>query len=157
MSLLGNKQEGTLFIWYKPESGVLSDGITRNLFAIAADAGGNFIWMRKMGSADTFNLTYRAATTDKSVTFTNALAGWNNLALTWSKAADEMKAYLNGVQVGSTQTGLGTWSGALFSTLCTVGAQTTTPTFIWSGWLAHAAVWNTPLTPTQISSLNILS
>jgi len=41
---------------------------------------------------------------------------WTHAAMTWDKnggASGEFKAYINGSQVGSTQTGLGTWAGSV--------------------------------------------
>jgi hypothetical protein len=35
------------------------------------------------------------------------------MAIQWSVANDEVKAFINGVQVGTTQTVLGTWVGAV--------------------------------------------
>jgi hypothetical protein len=40
---------------------------------------------------------------------------WTHAAMTWDTAADEFKAYINGSQVGTTQTGLGTWAGTVTS------------------------------------------
>src|SRR3990167_2897975 len=59
---------------------------------------------------------YLAGGTSSSVSesASNILDGsWHNIVMTWNKNADEMKVYTDGAQVGSTQTGLGTWSGTL--------------------------------------------
>lgn len=37
---------------------------------------------------------------------------WLHLCLTWSTENDRLRAYIDRAQVGATQTGLGTWSGA---------------------------------------------
>lgn len=36
-----------------------------------------------------------------------------HLAIAWSVAADEVRVFVNGVQTGTTQTGLGTWAGTI--------------------------------------------
>jgi hypothetical protein len=73
---------------------------------------------------------------------------WFLLLLTVSKAADQLKFWkrspldgARGMQIGTTQTGLGTWAGTLASTLCVLGAQVTTPTQVHSGWLLGGALW----------------
>ena len=79
-----------------------------------------------------------------------------HVALTWSKSADQAKAYLNGVQQGATQTGLGVWVGSLAATTTVIGARTTTPTSVWSGSLAHLAVWNRALAAAEVASLAVV-
>jgi hypothetical protein len=65
-----------------------------------------------------------------------------------------MRAYINGAQVGTTQTSLGTWSGALDSAQTCIGAANTTPASVHSGWLAHPAIWNVALTPAEVAWLS---
>lgn len=72
---------------------------------------------------------------------------WQCLAMTWDAAADQFKGYVNGAQVGTTQTGLGVWAGPL--TIATLGYADG----YWAGRLAHVALWDTPLSATQIAGL----
>lgn len=41
----------------------------------------------------------------------SSYSGWHHWALTWNKTANQLKAYIDGVQVGTTQAGLGTFTG----------------------------------------------
>jgi hypothetical protein len=70
--------------------------------------------------------------------------------LTWSKTSDEVKAYVNGTQVGSTQTGLGTWATNLGSAYTAIGAYGagTNP---WSGLINDVRIYDRALTTTEIS------
>jgi hypothetical protein len=67
-----------------------------------------------------------------------------------------MKAHVNGSQVGSTQTGLGAWVGALNSQLCSVGAASNIPQRVVDGRVAHCAILGTALTQPQIADLAVV-
>lgn len=83
----------------------------------------------------------------------SGVLGWNSYAITWNKLADEVKAYFNGSQLGSTQTALGVWVGSLSSTQTNIGALATTPTQLWAGNIAHVSIGNRALTSSEISAL----
>jgi len=76
--------------------------------------------------------------------------------MTWSKSADQMKAYYAGGQTGATQTVLGNWTEALSATRSNIGARSTTPDQIWNGYLAHCAIWNRALAPAEIAALAVV-
>lgn len=148
-----NKDEGSAVLWYKVNSsGVLSDATARRLLSLRADAS-NVVALHRTTTNNQFTCTYSAGGTAKSVNITNTSVAWQHVAITWSKAADQMIVYLNGTQTGATQTGLGVWAGALASTGCNIGALLSTPTQPWHGYLAHAALWSTPLSAPQILAL----
>ena len=77
-------------------------------------------------------------------------------ALSWSKAAEEMKAYYSGSQEGSTQETLGIWAGDLASTTTLISSQSTTPDQTWDGYIAHIAVWDSVLSPADIADLAVI-
>ena len=146
--------EGTISIWAKiSAAGVWTDGAERYLYRLTV--GADFLFIRKNTTNNQVLLIYKAGGVSNSVTVSSITsAGWINFALTWSKAGDAVKAYMNGVQQGATSTGLGIWSGDLASTACILGADDVpSPASIWDGYFAHAAVWTTPLTPAQILAL----
>ena len=61
-----------------------------------------------------------AAGTAKFVSIdVSAYSGWYHWTITWDENADEVKAYIDGVQAGETQTELGVFSGA--PTISTIG------------------------------------
>jgi hypothetical protein len=72
---------------------------------------------------------------------------------TWSKSGDAMKLYIDGSQSGTTQAGLQSWVGSLASTTCVIGASNNSASDPWNGWLAHAAVWTTPLSDAEALAL----
>jgi len=159
-----NKSEGSISLWTKVSgSGVWTDSTNRYMFYAAADVN-NAIYLAKTSTSNTLQLYYAAGGTGKSVssTLVGGSTDWIHLTLTWSKSADQMKAYINGNQVGTTQTGLGTWSGNFSSTAVVIGATNTSAANPWSGSIDEVKIYDTPLTAEQVkidynagSSLNI--
>lgn len=140
--------EGTALLWFKPASGVWTDGATRYALGIYA-SGTNYLVIGK-DSSNRLAMQYRAGGTTKQYldgTFTST--DWVCAVMTWSASADEVKFYIDGAQVGSTQTGLGTWSGAVTSV--TLGSYIAS--FFWSGGLALGALFDTVLSDTAVANL----
>jgi len=81
-------------------------------------------------------------------------AAWVHAAVTWSSSADELKGYWNGTQEGATQGTLGAWAGTLDRAI--IGAGTVTPTLVWSGYIAHFAIWDRVLSLPDIQHLYAL-
>ncbi|MCK9602592.1 MAG: hypothetical protein M0R06_26330 [Sphaerochaeta sp.] len=150
-----NGAKGTVLIWAKVgAAGAWTDGATRRTVLLRAD-GNNSISIDKSNTDNYVYFAYGAGGTVDTVLY-NGLGGntgWMMLGLSWDKAADQVKAYAQGAQVGATQTGLGTWSGALAATLTTLGATGTAVNNPWSGLLAHAIVCNVALSPVAIEQL----
>lgn len=77
-----------------------------------------------------------------------------HIAQTWSAAADEFIAYINGVQTGVTQNGLGTWGGTLGGNNTLIGNGAKNNNNPWDGTIASTALWSAPLSPEQILYLS---
>lgn len=73
--------------------------------------------------------------------------------MTVSKVANEMKAYVNGVQIGATQAVAGTWAGSLASTQVCWGAENTSPGTPFTGYLAHMVTFARALTGAEVTTL----
>ena len=153
-----NGVEGTLMCWAKVSgSGAWTDGVVRRVAYLGVD-GPNFLRIHKPTTNNQIVLGYNANNVGVVVTHTLASppTGWMALCLTWSKSAGasgEVKAYRDGVQLESTGTGLGDWAGQLASTLTVVGAGSTGPSNVWSGTLAHCAVFGRALSPAEVARL----
>ena len=145
--------KGTMMIVLKvANAGVWTDTLVRLAFQMQADANNRFS-IRKHSVNNTARFIYAAGGTVETIDHTISSTNWLCCVLTWDKAADEVKAYIGGAQVGATQTGLGVWAGALSTAL--IGALTNTPTSVWSGALAYAAVrFDAAMSGAQISTLN---
>ena len=152
-----NNQELTIACWFQVVAGTWTDATVRCAVHIGNDATNNFNALVKTGTNNQVRARYVAGATTKTALFTTAApVTWQHMAMTVSKSADEMKMYINGVQQGGTQTALGIWAGALVSTKCTLGAEQTTPSQLWLGNIAHAAVWASALSAAQIATLAVV-
>jgi hypothetical protein len=149
-----NPSEGTVVLWAKVSgSGVWTDSTTRQLFQLTADAS-NILHIRKNTTSNQINFSYTAGGTQESISISSlSYTDWFQVALSWSKTSDEVKAYINGAQVGSTQTSLGTWAGNIVSSGAVIGALNTSGTNPWSGMINDVRLYNTALSGSQISTL----
>jgi hypothetical protein len=148
-----NGSEGTMALWAKVyDAAVWTDATNRTIMKFAA--GGNEVYLRRSTTNNQLQWIYVAGGVTDPVTSTSfgGQTGWIHLAFTWSKSGEVVTAYGNGAVVNTSAT-LGVWSGALTNTVCVIGAASTTPTNVWNGWLAHAAVWNRPLSASEVASL----
>ena len=148
---------GTIACWAKVSAaGVWTDSVARRLIYLAVDAN-NRVSLVKSNLNNEVDWLYVAGGTTKQAGITTfSPTGWFHLALTWSKTGDAVKFYVNGAQNGSTATGLGTWAGNLAPTTTLLGAISQAPANVWSGQLAHAAVWNRSLSATEVASLAVV-
>lgn len=151
-----NSGEGTFGAWAQVfNAGVWTDGAFRNVAEIGVNAT-NRIILQKSSVNNTFSWTH-ASTAGGALTRTAIFSGTGlfHVALTWSVIADEVRAYLNGIQQGATINGVAAFAvGGLAVTGCVLGARSTVPNNPWNGWMSNAGtIWTTPLTPAQILSL----
>lgn len=148
-----NGQLFTVAGWAKVSAaGVWTDATARTLLRLRVDAN-NDLNIARTTTDDTLRAIYVAGGTSKNVSTTLSPTAWFHWAVTVSLAGDVLKFYINGAQVGSTQTGLGTWAGALTSTVCVIGAVSTVPGSVWSGLSAHVLLYNTVLSDAQVLAL----
>lgn len=155
LASLFNGAEGTLAIWAKVNnSGVWTDGGGHIAVQLKSDAD-NIIYIYKPLASKILSILYCANGVTSEIRLTNAqYMGYHHYAITWSKSRDEVRAYVDGAQVGATVTGLGVWAGSLSSTLTMIGAQNNVPLAVWNGNLAHCALWNMALSPYEIRRLS---
>lgn len=148
---------GTLFLWIKVSgAGVWTDSKARHLYRIRVD-GSNFVGIQKRTTDNGMLYEFDGGGTyDQIIVGSVSTTAWMLTSLTWdvnAGASGELKAYHNGAQVGSTQTGLGTWAGNIDSRYCAIGSGGSTPASVWDGWLAHGAIWSKALSAEQLLSL----
>ena len=147
---------GTAMIWMRVSGvGVWTDGAVGGMFVLQVD-GNNYVRLRKSNANNQIQFWYKAGGTFESVVAAYSALTWTHIAVTWSKAAEEMRAYLNGVQTGVTQVALGVWAGALSVSTTVLGASNNTPAEPFPGYLAHAAVFNRALSPAEIETLSVV-
>lgn len=146
-----NGPAGTAFIFMNGAN--MGTTTTRRLFFMSVN-GSNFISGVKSATPNTVVLQYVAGGTTRSVSIGSVASNtWYLMAMTWDKAADEMKVYLNNAQSGSTQTGLGTWAGTFASTTTCIGASSNAGAQPWEQYLAHMVLCNVALPLATIQSI----
>ncbi len=151
-----NGAEGSLMAWFKVSgSGVWTDGIQRQIARFAVDAN-NRATILKSSSNNVLSYQYIAGGVASAPLATSISSlVWNCMLLTWSKSADQVKGFLNGVQVDTTKTGLGVFAGTLVSSGASIGSSSGSAAGnVWSGTLAHVALWSIALTAAQVAYLS---
>ncbi len=156
-----NGAEGTAMIWAKVFNvGVWTDATFRRTVMLNVDNNNRVTLFHGRINDNSLQSVYGAGgTLETRDSAGHAETTWLHFAITWSKSTGvtgEVRHYINAVQEGATDTNLGVWVGNLVSTTTVIGANDTDPTFVWHGYLAHPAIWDTPLTPTQIAQLAVV-
>ena len=102
---------GTVSLWVKLDTSASND----MLFKFDVDRN-NQASIAYISSTTSMRFQYKAGGTNKSFDHSvsvEADGNWHHYVITWDTSADQMKGYIDGSQVDSTQTGLGTWSGTI--------------------------------------------
>lgn len=148
--------KGAVFGWSKASgSGIWTDGSGRFIMSLQYD-GVNYFRVAKSTSNNTMELSRRDSTGLHRLLYSPfSSTNWFSWGISWDTVADELKFFINGSQVGATLTGLGNWGGHGLVTAL-IGAVTTVPAQVWSGWLAYPSVWfGSVPTPTDFSNMTV--
>lgn len=148
--------EGSAVIWAKMSgAGVWTDGSFRTAIGLwGTGASNDIIILDKSGANNTFRFFYSAGGTVETLNHSISTTDFFQAGITWSATADEVKFYANGIQVGTTQTALGTWTEALNTARTNIGCRNNAgPDQVFDGWLAAALVTKNALSLAQINSL----
>lgn len=141
---------GSLLTWFMmANAGVWLDGTERVLAQIKVD-GNNHVTLQRGSVNNNVRCFYVAGGTIKECSQTSlAPTIWTPILLTWDTAADEFKAWWaptaarTPVQLGTTQTGLGTWAGSPADNY--VGSSSNVPAKPWHGWIAFVVLYQSAL------------
>jgi len=149
-----NGAEVTRMAWFKVYPTAWTDGQERIIFRLYAD-GDNLSSFYKGVTNSHMGFLHKAGGVAESWwNLGYDSTAWMHIAITVSESADVARGYINGVQVGADQTGLGVWAGQISSFLSTIGAGIINfPDYCWHGWLAHVPVWSIALTGAEVANL----
>ena len=137
-------------IWIKMTAGVWTDATNRYLFVIEQNAG-NKLSLRSPVTNNTLSLAFSSGAITRFKTIPSSTYNWFCLGFTHDQAGNEFKVYLDGAHQGPAQAGGNAWvDGGYTPTACLIGAATTTPTSVHSGYLAYPTIWTTVLTEAQM-------
>lgn len=147
-----NPNELTLMAWMRvSSSGDWTPNDNRAVVSLTNN-GPNNVRIQKIAT-NQLRAQYSAGGTNKLVAMTTTSTDWLNVIITASKSADEVKVYLNGSQAGTTQTGLGTWSGTLNSATTIIGSLSTIVNGLWHGFIKYVTLWSIPLSAAEVTAL----
>jgi len=140
--------EGSVIGWAKVSgSGTWIDGNTHIILDVGGDAN-NYVMVYKGVGANRLDFVYQANATFETIQVTMSPIAWFHWAITWSDSADEVKAYVDGSQQGTTQTSVGTWGVPL--SLLLIGTTAGPPNMTWEGGIAHTAIFDRALLAGEI-------
>lgn len=151
-----NQRLGSAAIWAKVANvGVWTDGAVRRILTLGGWWDGA-IWstqdiQKYLDNDLVFERLVGDGSSDWCAT-TTINAAWIHVAATWNEAGQAI-LYLNGVAVSIDPTPVVLNAGGLSANHLNIGAYDNVPTEVWSGWLAHSAIWDVVLTPAQILEL----
>jgi hypothetical protein len=149
-----NGDEGSISAWIKVSgSSVWTDGVARRAVSMRSGAA-DVLYMRRSTTDNQLQFVRFANSLTKAVVVSNITStDWMHVAMTWSVSNDEFKAYMDGIQQGTTQTGLAAWTGTgLESPYTNIGTFDQTQLF-WSGYADDVRVYNYALSATQVKKL----
>jgi hypothetical protein len=150
-----NPNLGSLLIWFKVyEAADWTDGVSKYCLSIRIDSSNYFYIATPLSTPNTIRVLRRTASQweYRDTTVPGGSLAWHQAGITWDDAGNETKCFINGAQFEATFAATTMTSGLSSSYVC-LGAQNITPTTLWHGYLAHMALWNRVLTPTEILSL----
>lgn len=153
---MGDKSKGTLLAWVKVANvGVWTDATIRGIVHMGADAS-NRVFINKNNTSNELAFSHRAGATVRTITTTISASNVFSVGLTWDKLADECKAFVNGLQVGATQTGLGIFAGVLSNGFTAIGDSSSLGSQPFSGNESHVGAWNLALTPAEMLRVGVV-
>ncbi len=105
-------EEGSASVWFKAATSDVLDTGTQYMLSLEVDAS-NRIRIGISGGSLEFEYVAGGATETVVAAHPSVDTNWHNYKVTWSLGSDEVKFYVDGVQFGATQSGLGTFVGVL--------------------------------------------
>jgi hypothetical protein len=153
LNALFDGDELTMLIWNKHASeAAWSDGIFRRMINIEGDGDGEAS-INKSSTASLMQATLEATGSSNITKSSGGIYFVPNI-LVASKSGNYFRYYRSGLLVGQVAYPAGAWAADLNDTNCAIGARNLTPTQLYSGYLAHAAIWRTPLSDAQAKYLS---
>jgi hypothetical protein len=145
-----NKDEFTIMAWVRvANAGVWSDATQRRIlyFGFSIDEANNHFYLRKNTTTNQVRCG-RASATHRAIDYTTSgPTDWFHLAMRSSLSGDAIRLYFNGLEVGTPGTGLTAISGSIAKAHFAM----TDAAYLWSGYLAHIALFNRALSTAEIA------
>ena len=153
LSSAWNPNEGTFALWVAFDGTLLASTSPARLVSLMGASNANGIRPFKTSAANSLVFRRTQGGADKDIAFTLSTSAWTHLALTWSATANLMTGYVNGVSVGTNTAPTISVSGLGAATTVLGTTNTTPPVQLYKGYMKYAALWATPLSASEISTL----
>lgn len=145
--------EGTFMVWIKLSAAVWIDGKSHSLLTCTStDATANFYIEKRTGN-NTMRYHRRGGNATVAQEFTESRTNWMLFAQTWSVSGNALKGYINGVQVGTTQTNVLAWGAAVLNGIWLLRNDSGGGL---GGDAAHVALFSRALTTDELLGLATL-
>lgn len=132
---------------------VWTDGVERTLVYATPDATGNISRIVKSSVNNQLIFSHRAGAATAQVIYGTSSTAVMMVGMTVDKANNRMRAFVDGVQVGTDQAITNNWVGVIVGTRTLIGARLNTPLNPFLGSAGHVAYWNRELTPAEMAAL----
>jgi hypothetical protein len=144
---------GSVMVWSKVfDAGVWVNGLLGYVLKLQA-SGSNYVIVNKQATNNQMRLAYNAAGTLEQYLVVEAPTAWTCYVITWSKAAEQVIHYRNGVPM-ETDINLGIFAGSLNADTTIIGSvAVSVASFTWHGHIAHPAIWTRALLPAEVLAL----
>lgn len=144
-----NGARGTLITWMRISAAGVWPGTARRGTILRTDANNRVLTGKAVGN---LSWAYIANAASSVATLITTRMDWFCETVTWSASDGVARFYLDGNPYSRSANPCA-WVGALNAAFCCIGAGQTTPIEVWSGWLAHSALWTEALSPAEIYEL----
>lgn len=152
-----NPNEGTMSGWIFMTPTNAGSVNVFVMFCIGADSNNVIEFLKSASNTVSVSLK-RANNESNNPNVSAAYTGgsWLHFAITWSQSNNRMRWFLNGSQVGSDKTLIGTWTANPLTNLMTQLASQQNA-FYYPGYLAKWWLATRELTPAEIANISLLS
>ncbi len=134
-----------------------ADTTLRRVIILSSQSGNNIIGIHYFFGSLIFTAALNGVISSVTVAASAIVGNWSMLTITVSLIAGEMKAYINGAQVGTTQAIANAQTENLNTTSAVIGATSSAGAQSWLGRLRLAQAVNGALTPAEIANIYALS
>lgn len=153
-----NLDEFTFSYWFKvANAGVWTDGTARRLVSFVRDSS-NFFRVLRSVTNGVLTIDRNGSGTTKTISLTSlSSTAWNCFQISASVAgggllaAGEMKAYINGVEVGTVAANIASAGTGLSSAQTLLGARIIPPDFVTSGYFSRFMIHNSAITTSILA------
>jgi hypothetical protein len=150
-------EEGSISAWIKASDSLWEDDDDVEFIINLRSDADNLIHIESPNTDNRLYFVHIAGGSTKSYSHdfsSGALDEWFHVAMVFSKSGDYIKGYIDGTEIFSITYDSRTWSGSLHSNRTVIGCrQVISANNGWEGNIGDVAIWDTPLSASEIEDL----